>query len=79
MVLRRVGTCGSSSGQVVVKEGTSVTLACQAEGNPAPALTWRRADQLLHTGPALTLSQVTAARLLLVSLIQTVKAKKGKL
>jgi hypothetical protein len=51
------------SGQVVVKEGTSVTLVCHAEGNPVPSISWHRGDQLIQTGPALTLAQVISAQI----------------
>ena len=28
------------SGEVVVREGTTVSLACKANGNPVPAVSW---------------------------------------
>jgi hypothetical protein len=33
-----------SSSDVVVKEGSSVNLSCEATGSPRPQLRWRRAD-----------------------------------
>lgn len=33
-----------SSGDLTVREGQDVTLACRAKGHPAPSITWRRED-----------------------------------
>ena len=30
------------SGEVVVREGTTVSLACKANGNPVPSVSWEK-------------------------------------
>ncbi|XP_075214142.1 lachesin-like [Lycorma delicatula] len=40
----------TSDGQVEVKKGSTVTLECRASGNPVPAITWTRKNNLLPNG-----------------------------
>ena len=52
------------SGQTVAREGSSLTLQCQAHGNPQPTIHWRKEGGLLPTGdsvmvgPAIVISAV---------------------
>lgn len=54
-----------SNGQIVVKKGTTVSLSCEAFGNPQPKLSWDKArDQMpkadiSNGGSTLKLSDVT--------------------
>jgi len=41
---------------VVVKEGESYTLTCDADGDPAPLYEWFHKDTLIYTGKVLTIS-----------------------
>lgn len=47
------------NGFLVVKEGTSITLQCQAGGNPHPKITWRRNDQILGDGERLKVKKLS--------------------
>lgn len=40
----------TSNGRVEVKKGSSVRLECQASGNPVPAISWSRKNNLLPNG-----------------------------
>lgn len=34
----------ASSSDVIVREGSDLSLSCQAKGSPAPGVKWRRED-----------------------------------
>ena len=54
----------SSNIVLVCREGSSLTLECQASGNPEPSITWRKENSVLPSGspvaagPAVVLSAV---------------------
>jgi len=37
-------------GKFVVRKGSTITLECEAKGNPAPKITWQRANNVLPSG-----------------------------
>lgn len=39
-----------SDGKFVVRKGSTITLECEAKGNPTPEITWQRANNLLPSG-----------------------------
>merc|ERR1711971_402974 len=47
------------NGFLVVKEGTSITLQCQAGGNPQPKITWTRNGQLLGEAERLKVKKLS--------------------
>jgi len=47
------------NGFLVVKEGTSITLKCQAGGNPQPKITWTRNGQILGDGERLKVKKLS--------------------
>ena len=46
------------NGFVIVKEGTTVILECEASGNPTPTVSWRRGDTVLEEGEKLVLEKM---------------------
>ncbi|XP_023343155.1 protein amalgam [Eurytemora carolleeae] len=50
-----------ANGEVLVKQGSMVTVQCTATGNPSPSVTWTRLnqDKILGEGGVLQLSDVT--------------------
>merc|ERR1711971_491546 len=47
------------NGFLVVKEGTSITLQCQAGGNPQPKITWTRGGEVLGEGERLKVKKLS--------------------
>lgn len=41
---------------VVVQEGQSFTLTCEADGDPVPMFNWYHKDVMIHEGAALTIA-----------------------
>ena len=50
LVAPRILYISSSSKQLVVEEGESLTLKCQAVGKPAPRVIWQRKGKILSEG-----------------------------
>ena len=54
-----------SNGQIVVKKGTTVSLSCDARGNPQPVLSWSKSNDqmpksdITSSGSTLILADVT--------------------
>ena len=39
-----------NAGQYTVREGSTMTLECEANGNPKPVITWKKEGSLLPNG-----------------------------